>query len=226
MTTFILIPGAGGVAWYWHRVVPLLEQAGHAAIAIDLPGDDEKAGLPEYADIVLDAIDEHRDGSTAVALVAQSLGGFTAPMVCAAAPIESLTFVNAMIPVPHETPGDWWGDTGSNEARIAAARANGYGDDFDPDTYFLHDVPAEIAAEGEQHQRDETDAVFASPCDFATWPSIPIRAVAGAGDRFFPVEFQRRVARERLGIEADILPGGHLMSLSHPAQLAEFLLQS
>jgi pimeloyl-ACP methyl ester carboxylesterase len=225
MTTFVLIPGAGGVAWYWSRVAPLLERAGHAAIAIDLPGDDEKAGLPEYVDIVLDAIDEHRDGRSGVALVAQSLGGFTAPMVCKATPVASLTFVNAMIPLAHETPGDWWGNTGSNDARIAAATAGGYAQEFDDDTYFLHDVPAEITAEGAQHQRNETDAVFASTCDFETWPSIPIRVVAGADDRFFPVEFQRRVARERLGIEADVLPGGHLMSLSQPARLAEYLLQ-
>ena len=37
MATFVLVPGAGGVAWYWHRVVPLLEEAKHAAIAVDLP---------------------------------------------------------------------------------------------------------------------------------------------------------------------------------------------
>lgn len=30
---FILIPGAGGMAWYWHRIMPLLEQAGSEAIA-------------------------------------------------------------------------------------------------------------------------------------------------------------------------------------------------
>ncbi len=29
MSTFVLIPGAGGAAWYWHRVVPLLRAAGH-----------------------------------------------------------------------------------------------------------------------------------------------------------------------------------------------------
>ena len=46
MTSFVLIPGAGGSAWYWHRVVPLLREAGHGAIAVDLPGDEEAAGLP------------------------------------------------------------------------------------------------------------------------------------------------------------------------------------
>ncbi len=222
MTTYVLIPGAGGVAWYWNRVVPLLERAGHAAIPVDLPGDDEQAGLAEYADVVLAAI----DGRTDVALVAQSMEGFTAPLVCAGATVESLTFVNAMIPVPHETAGDWWGDTGAPEARVKAAEVGGYNTDFDPVTYFLHDVPADIAAEGESYQRDETDAAFASECDFDSWPSIPIRAVAGADDRFFPVEFQCRLARERLGIDADVLSGGHLMSLSQPARLAEFLLHA
>ncbi len=220
MTTYVLIPGAGGMAWYWSQVAPRLERAGHAAIAVDLPGDDEAAGLPEYADLVIEAIDDRTD----VALVAQSLGGFTAPMVCKAAAVESLTFVNAMIPEPHEAPGAWWDDTGAIEARVAAAAAGGYGDDFDPVTYFLHDVPAEIAAEGEPHQRPEAEAVFASTCDFDAWPALPIRAVAGSGDRFFPVEFQRRVARERLGIDIDVLPGGHLLALAQPDRLADYLL--
>jgi alpha/beta hydrolase family protein len=53
MTTFVFIPGAGGVAWYWHRVVRLLEEAQHETVAFDLPGDDEHAGLSAYADRVL-----------------------------------------------------------------------------------------------------------------------------------------------------------------------------
>lgn len=51
MTTFVLIPGAGGAAWYWHRVVPLIERAGHEAIAVDLPAEDESAGLPEVVEV-------------------------------------------------------------------------------------------------------------------------------------------------------------------------------
>jgi pimeloyl-ACP methyl ester carboxylesterase len=53
---------------------------------------------------------------------------------------------------------------------------------------------------------------------------VPIRVVAGADDRLFPAEFQRRVARERLGVEADVLPGGHLIALAHPDPLASYLL--
>jgi hypothetical protein len=56
MADFVFVPGAGGVAWYWHRVVPLLEEAGHDAIAVDLLGDDEQAGLSAYADRVFEVI--------------------------------------------------------------------------------------------------------------------------------------------------------------------------
>jgi pimeloyl-ACP methyl ester carboxylesterase len=221
MATFALIPGAGGVAWYWHRVVPLLTAAGHRAIAVDLPGDDEQAGLPDYAAIVAAAVGGRDD----VVLVAQSLGGFTAPLAAQRVPVRGLVFLNAMIPLPGETPGAWWASTGQAQARAEAAAAGGYGAEVDADTYFLHDVPAEVLAGGEGLQRDEADAAFGSACEFAGWPDVPIRVAAGSGDRFFPVEFQRRVAKERLGITADVLPGGHLTALSQPAALTDYLLE-
>ena len=56
METFVLIPGAGGDASYWSRLVPELESRGHAAIAVDIREDDPALGLPEYADTTLAAI--------------------------------------------------------------------------------------------------------------------------------------------------------------------------
>ena len=216
--TYVLIPGAGGMASYWDLVVPLLQKAGHEAIAVDLPGDDPAAGLAEYARLVTRAA----DGATGIVLVVQSLGGFTAPLVAAKLDLRALVFVNAMIPVPGETPGQWWDNTGWERARQAAAERGGYGAEFDLAVYFLHDVPPEIAAAGEP--RSESDAVFGSVCDFAGWSSVPIKVATGADDRFFPASFQQAVARDRLGIEPDLLPGGHLNALSRPAALANYLL--
>jgi pimeloyl-ACP methyl ester carboxylesterase len=160
---------------------------------------------------------------TDVVLVAQSLGGFTAPLVARRLPLRAIVLLNAMIPEPGERAGDWWDNTGSAAARTEAARRNGYPPGFDLETYFLHDVDPAVAAEGEPYQRNEADVAFETPCDFAAWPDIPIRVVAGADDRFFPVEFQQRIARERLGVEADVLPGGHLLALSQPDALAGYL---
>jgi pimeloyl-ACP methyl ester carboxylesterase len=211
-----MIPGAGGVASYWSRVIPRLVQAGHHAVAVDLPGPDPDAGLPEYVDLVVTAAEPFRS----VVLVAQSLGGFTAPMAAERLSVEELVLVNAMIPVSGETAGAWWEATGSLIAREQAADAGGYGE-FDVDTYFLHDV--DMTGLGPDDARPESDAVFASRCTFTAWPER-IRVLAGADDRFFPVDFQKGVANERLGIDADVRPGGHLIALAQPQAVADYLL--
>jgi len=209
------------MAWYWHRVSPLLERAHQEAIAVELPGDDESIGLNDYAEIVVRAIGERSN----VILVAQSLGGFTAPLVCARASVRMLIFVNAMIPQPGETAGAWWENTGAVKARVAAAGAGGYSAEFDLPTYFLHDVPEAILRDGPSDQRPQADAIFKERCRFERWPSIPIRVIASANDRFFPLEFQRRIAWDRLRMNAEVLPGGHLVALSNPQGLADLLLR-
>jgi len=219
--TFVLIPGAGGSAWVWSRVTPFLVEAGHEAIAVDLPGDDETAGLARYTELVVDAIGSRPD----VVLVAGSLGGFTAPLVCERVSVHELVLVNAMIPDPGEAARDWWAHTGALKAQDEAARAGGYGP-FDVATYFLHDVDAKVASEGEPYQRSEADIVLRSVCDFEAWPAVGIRVLAGDDDRFFPVSLQRRVSRDRLGVEADVLPGGHLLPLAQPRLVADYLLQT
>jgi len=216
VSTFVLIPGAGGTASFWYRVTPLLEAGGHQVIAVGLPGADEAAGLPEYTDLILAAMGDRED----VVLVAQSMGGFTAPMVCTGVPVSLLVLVNAMIPEPGETPGEWWGNTGSEEARVAAARDGGYPAEMDLDTYFAHDLPPEALASGELSGRPEADIAFGQPCAIGRWPDVRTRVIAGRDDRFFPLEFQRRVAQDRLGLDVDVVPGGHLAALSHPAELA------
>src|SRR5262249_66674 len=44
MTRYVLVPGAGGSAWYWHRVVGELTQRGHEVVAVELPGADPLPG--------------------------------------------------------------------------------------------------------------------------------------------------------------------------------------
>ncbi|MCW2857836.1 MAG: alpha/beta hydrolase [Marmoricola sp.] len=227
MSHYVLIPGAGGTDWYWHRVVPLLEDAGHTAIAIDLPGDDESAGLPEYVEFGLAACAYEED----IVIVAQSLGGFTAAMladrlVAAHRPPRELVMVNAMVPSPGETPGAWWEAVGQLEARVAAATAGGWPVEFDIDAYFLHDVDPDVAQSGADKQRPEADVVFGSVCDIAAWPAVSTRVIAGDADRFFPLALQQRVARERLGLEVEVLPGGHLIALSQPDALVAALVSS
>ncbi|MCA1984667.1 alpha/beta fold hydrolase [Nocardioides nematodiphilus] len=145
MTTFALLAGAGGDASHlYSRVVPLLRAGNHEALAIDLPADDEAAGLPAYADIVVQAL----AGRTDVVLVAHSLSGFTAPLVMERTPLRALVFLNAMVPRPGERAAEWWDNTGVSAAREAQADRGGYPREVDLETYFTHDVDPAIAAEG------------------------------------------------------------------------------
>lgn len=223
--TFVLIPGAGGDAWYWHLVAPQLKERGYDAIPVDLPASDDRAGLVQYASAVARKIGTRTPERMTV--VAQSLGGFTAPLVCERVRVALLVLVNAMIPKPGETPGEWWSNTGHAEAKRLRNLSDGRRPDapFDPLIDFFHDVPRSVVdsawARGEPRQSGK---VFASPCTFKAWPKVPTRVLAGRDDRFFPCDFQRRVARERLGISVDEMPGGHLVALSQPAELAARLV--
>lgn len=209
MTSFLLIPGAGGDAWYWHRLVAELERRGHRAIAVELPADDPTAGLDRYVEV---AVAAGRDVDELV-VVGQSMGGLVAPIVCAHLPVTALVFVNAMIPTPGETGGEWWSATG----HVMPA-------DFDPVEYFFHDVPDDVRAIGLSGGKEQSDRPFADPWPLDEWPDVPTRVITGADDRFFPREFQRRVAMDRLGIDPEVIPGGHLVALSRPVELADLLL--
>ena len=220
MATYVLIHGAGSDAWYWHRVVPLFHEGGHDVVAVDLPCDDDSAGLAEYTDTVVGAIGDRRD----LILVAQSLAGFTAPLVCDRINVDLLVLLVAMIPQPGEPPGEWWSNTGWEQARREQAERDGrsVNGEFDPVVEFLHDVPAEVMAEVMAHgpPREQSGTPFEKPWPLAEWPDVPTEVLICRDDRFFPVELMRRVARERLGITPDEMAGGHLPALSRPDELA------
>jgi hypothetical protein len=135
-----------------------------------------------------------------------------------------VVFVNAMIPKPGETAGAWWGATGAAEAREQAAAHRGYATELDVGTYFLHDVPQDVLPSGPEQPREEVETVFREHCRFERWPDVLIHVLAGRDDRFFPIEFQRRVGLERLGMEVEEILGGHLVALSNAEGLMERLL--
>ncbi|WP_245675519.1 alpha/beta fold hydrolase [Micromonospora halophytica] len=216
----MLIPGAGGDPRYWDLLVDELHTRGHRAVAVPLPAADPDAALPEYAATVRAVVDTHPE----VVLVAQSLGAFTAPLVADHPAVRLLVLVNPMIPAPGETPGDWWAATSHAQARAAYAAAQGRAPnaDVDPAVDFFHDVPADVAARMHDGPQ-ESDAVFVRPNPLRDWPHVPTRVISGRDDRFFPADFQRRLAADRLGVHPDELPGGHLLALSRPHLLAEKL---
>lgn len=223
MATFVLIPGADGRAWYWHLLIPELRRHGHDAVAVELPLQ-PTAGLNEYADAVVEAA----HGRPHVVVVAQSLGAVTAPLVCDRLRAEQLVLVNPMVPSPGESAGEWWDNTGQEKARIDKAILDGRPTEFDVREDFFHDVPPDVVEQAfaVESEGAQLDTMFSEPWPLKAWPDVPTRVIQGRDDRFFPLEFQRRIARERLGMNAiEEVPGGHLLALSQPVELAARLVE-
>jgi pimeloyl-ACP methyl ester carboxylesterase len=202
--------------------VPELAARGHDVVAVALPAADESAGWAEYADAIVAAIGNR----TRLVLVALSLAGFSAPLVCARRPVDLLVLLNAMIPRPGETGGEWWSDTGQGAAQRDYLAGIGLSPEAAQDdaVLYFHDVPADVVADAlRRGDPAQSMTPMSQPWPLTAWADVRTRVLIGRDDRLFPAAFQRRVARERLGIEADEIDGGHLVALSRPRELAERL---
>jgi pimeloyl-ACP methyl ester carboxylesterase len=210
MTTFAFIHGAGDVGWYWHLVEAELRNAGYDTVAPDLPVGDDTAGLDGYADVVIEAIGDRKD----VVVVAQSFGGYVAPLVAERIGARLIVLVAGMVPQAGETAEEMFRNTG-----WAPARRN----DSSTLALFYHDVPPELAQEAMARERRQSETPGSEPWPLATWPDIPTRAIVGRDDRFFPVDWLRTAIRDRLGIAPDEIDSGHCPALSRPQELARLL---
>jgi len=114
-----------------------------------------------------------------------------------------------MIPSGRERVDEWWTNVGYEDSGF--------------DDVFYYDVPPELAAEAQRRERDEQAKALREPWPLDTWPQTPTRYLLCRDDRMFTAGWARRHARERLGLEADEMDGGHYVTLSRPRQLAQRL---
>jgi pimeloyl-ACP methyl ester carboxylesterase len=223
MSTFVLIHGGGDAGWSWHLVEAELRARGHDVLAPDLPGDDESKTLEDYADAVLEAVGERHN----LVVVGHSFGAFTAPLVADRLPVDVLVLLAGMIPAPGESPDQWWANTGYQSAvEEQAKRDGGLTGNADPYVSFYHDVPRKLAAQAMSKERAHpSTAAMAAAWPLEAWPDVPTKFVLCSEDRFFPPDFFRRLAPDRLGIVPDEIAGSHCVALSHPKELADMLTE-
>jgi pimeloyl-ACP methyl ester carboxylesterase len=108
MSTYVLIHGSWHAAWCWYKIVPRLEQAGHRAIAIDLPGHGRdrtpasEVTLSGYVAAITDVLDA---ADETVVLVAHSRGGIAITQAAEARPekIQNLVYLAAFLVPNGET---------------------------------------------------------------------------------------------------------------------------
>jgi pimeloyl-ACP methyl ester carboxylesterase len=217
---FCLVHGSTQDARCWDLLAPHLERQGHRVVRATLPTDEPLADTNRYAASIRRAIDES-DGD--VVIVGHSASGFFLPVVAAQRPVARMVFLAATIPVvgksfrdqvladPAMFQPDWRGKDPSIDDDVARS-------------FLFHDCAPRVTewAMGVRI-RLPLQSVVTEPCPLARWPDVPASYVVCADDRTISPDWSRRAARERLGVEAIEIPGGHCPYLSRPAQLADVL---
>ena len=227
MKTFVLIPGAGTDPRVFGATIAALAELGHVGLAPPLPLDQPEATPSDHAAAVLAGIPTELDPNGLV-VVGHSLAAFVAPLVADRAGASLLILLAPMIPAPGESAGGWGEDLDHDAAIAELCERIGAPEEWDAegvDYAFFHDVPPAVKEANAKYDGASIPGMFTEPWPLARWPEVPTRVLAPREDRLFPLAFQRRVARERLGIEVDEIGGGHLPYLSRPHELAQRLVE-
>jgi pimeloyl-ACP methyl ester carboxylesterase len=220
VSLFCLVHGSTQNASGWNLLVPELRKHGHEVVAPELPKNEPDAGATRYAEVIAASIPSARED---VVVVAHSASGLFLPLVPEKRRIRRLVFLAAVIPQIGKSLRDqfnedkeilnpeWLGKDPTKDRTVA-------------DKFLFHDCSPEI--------RDwawtTMSLTFARQamlevCPLRAWPEAPSSYIVCSQDRTIQPSWARRVARERLGIAALELPGGHCPHVSRPKELAEML---
>ncbi len=227
MTTFGLVHGAWHGAWCWAHLEPELERLGHRVVTVELPCEDPGETFATYADRVVAAFSGEED----LVLVGHSLAGLTIPIAATKLPVDRLMFVCAVLAAPGLSFAD---QLKREQDMLAPGRAAGLSEpddlgrrswvDFDVAWNTLFGDCDEASARWAYDQlRPQALAPYDEPCPLDSLPAVECSYIACSDDRLVNPGWSIRAARERLGVEATVLPGSHSPFLSRPAELARLM---
>ena len=217
LSDVVLIHSTGQGAAGWERVVRALTERGQAAHAVELPSDPELLAA-DYAELV-----RRQVGALATPIVlAHSGAGPLLPATARVLKACHQVWLAAWVPDPEASFVE---DTGLNR-RVA----------FNPDWIGKDPTDDAVAAAFLYHDCDEATLEWALSTRrlfvprgvygerLSLSPQVPSTYIVAADDRTIRPEWQRRMARERLGVEPIELPAGHCPNVSQPDRLAELLV--
>lgn len=237
MATFVFVPGGFHGAWCWDLVVERLEQRGHEALAIDLPG---AAGGPSMerpvtlADWTSYVVAECEDLAESVVLVAHSRGGLVISQVAEVLGprVQAVVFVTALM----LRDGEGWADVAA-----AAAGERSFADavDVSPDRRFLYarpekagevyynTTPPELAASAIARLGPEPMGPAGEPVRITQerFGAVPRFYLECLEDQALPLSAQRRM-QAAMPCAVFTLPTDHSPFFSAPSLLTDLLEQT
>ncbi|MEM6610238.1 MAG: alpha/beta hydrolase [Pseudomonadota bacterium] len=217
----VLVHGAFSDGSAWHRVVPILQDAGVSVSAAQLP----LASLEDDAAVVSRLIDM-QDGP--VVLVGHSYGGNVITEAGAHDSVGALVYVAGFALDAGQTlsdllegqpPAPWQAEARADAAGFVRLSADGIA------TYFAPDLPAEEAALIAATQGPIQYQINDEAPSIAAWSMHPTYYVLTENDQIIPPRLQGFFA-DRMGAEVTVVASSHAAMLSQPEAVAAVILDA
>ena len=219
-TNIVLVHGMFADGSSWSKVIPILQNAGHRVIAVQLPlhnSADDVATVKRAIDLV---------GGPTI-LVGHSFGGFMITnagynnqnvtglvYVSAFAPDEGESAVN-FVPVESLPPGLLVFDSGGFAY-------------INPDLFtqaFAQDVNATEAKTLAVVQKPAHQSLFTEKSGPPAWKQLPTWFEVSEGDHIIPPDAQRMFG-QRMNATTISLNSSHASLVSHPDEIAQLILDA
>jgi pimeloyl-ACP methyl ester carboxylesterase len=217
MARVVLVHGAWHGGWAWDQVLPLLKEAGHDPVAVDLPSAGGTGSVADDAAVVRAAVEQ---SSEPTVVVAHSYGGIPTTVATAgSAEVQHLVYVCAFMldqdesllgALDHVVP-PWIGvDEPAGVSRV-----------LDPMAAFYLDVDPEQAESAVARLRTQTLASFADPITAAGWHDIDSTYILCTEDRAIPYAAQQAMSARAGTVRT--MESSHSPFLSQPRELVALL---
>ncbi len=217
MSDVVLIHSTGQGAAGWERVVHALTERGQSAHAVELPSDPDLLAA-DYAELI-----RRQVGAIATPVVlAHSGAGPLLPATARALGARRQVWLAAWVPDPEASfvedtnrhaeaafHPDWIGRDPTEDDAVTAA-------------FLYHDADDTTLGWALSTRRLFLPlGVYGQRLPLA--PEIPSTYIVATHDRTIRPEWQRRMARDRLGVGPIEIRSGHCPNVSQPDRLAEIL---
>jgi pimeloyl-ACP methyl ester carboxylesterase len=207
----VLVHGAWHSPAVWDPVVDLLEERGHRVAAPSLPIESTSATGSDHADVIAEAC----EGEEAPVIVCHTSGSLTSLLVPELRPVKQIIHVNGLLPeigasFSEQSEHDEF-TVGEDNGRLYDREARSFwNDEARFGELLAHDCDDMTKARLWNQLRRQARRPLTEVTPMTHWPGTTTSAIIYSNDADLPIEWLRRTALERLGVEAVELPGSQL----------------
>ena len=219
-TNIVLVHGVWADGSSWSKVIPILENAGHRVIAVQLPLSslaDDVATVKRAIDLV----------GGPVTLVGHSYGGF---VITNAGynnqNVTGLVYVSAFGPDEGESTANFV-DVAKLPPGLLVFDSGGYAY-INPEMFhqaFVQDANATEAEIMAVVQKPAHQSILTEPSGPPAWKQLPTGFEVSESDHIIPPDAQRQFA-QRMNATTISLNSSHASLVSHPDEIAQLILDA